>query len=1120
MTLTRTCLALGIAWIFGIHLESTAADSAGVEFFENKIRPVLVDRCYECHSAQSEKLKGGLRLDTRNGWEKGGASGPAIAPGKPAESLLIQVLKGTAHDVKRMPSKGDPLPDAQIAAFEEWVAMGAPDPRSDTTAAKPAVRNHWAFQPPRPPAAPALRNPGWVRTELDRFVLAQLEAHGLEPSPAADRRTLLRRVTQDLTGLPPTPAEMAAFLSDTSPEAYARVVDRLLASPRYGERWARHWLDVARYADTKGYVFEEERRYAYSYTYRDWVVSALNQDLPYDEFIVAQIAGDRIASETNRAPLAAMGFLTLGRRFLNNPPDIIDDRIDVVFRGLQGLTVQCARCHDHKYDPIPTADYYSLYGVFSNSHEPAEKPLLGANPNPTLAGKYEEERQRRQKELQDFRTERTAAVFQKLRERVADYLLTAQESLGLDWTNLEGLARTRSLDPGLVAAWKERLEKWRGQSHPIFAPWFAYAAATTNDFVGRSAEVSAALREATWENKPVNLRIATALSERPPTNFTEVAQRIGQVILEADTAWQSALSNARTNQQPAPPGLPDAAQEQLRQLLHADDSPVLEAMKDIDRFFDTPTGQKLRALRRKLDELDALDPGAPLRAMSMTENASFSDPVIFKRGNPGNHGPKVPRQQLAIVAGPDRKPFTDGSGRLDLARSIASRDNPLTARVLVNRVWLRHFGSPLVKTPSDFGVRSDPPTNPALLDHLAVWFMDHGWSLKSLHRHILLSAAYQQSSDPETAGVSAARIAAAEQIDPVNQHYWRMNRQRLDFEAMRDSLLAVSGQLDLTVGGQAVPVYETGSPKSRRTLYAFLDRQNLPGILRSFDFANPDATSAMRYQTTVPQQALFWLNSDLVASQARALNQRPDIAALDADARITRLYQQILQRPPGLRETELARRFIKAGDAEPPQPHPGAAWSYGLGHYDAITNRTANFRPLTVFRDDAWRGGDKFPVDGPRGHVSLTKTGGHPGRDRARSAVRRWTAPLDGPISIRGSIKHPATEGDGVVARIVSSRSGLLGEFTVLHRTQAVNVERVEVRQGDTIDFIVEAGGNDGFDSFEWAPELRTVNDTRGERAWLARTDFSGPRTWPAPLNPWERLAQALLASNEFSFVD
>ncbi len=506
-------------------------------------------------------------------------------------------------------------------------------------------------------------------------MLAKLEAAGLTPSPPADRRTSIRRASYDLTGLPPTPQEVDAFVSDPDPRAFDRVIERLLASPHYGERWARHWLDVARYADTKGYVFTADRAYPNAYRYRDWVVQAFNNDLPYDQFLIAQIAADRLGGD-DPSQLAAMGFLTVGRRFLNNQHDIIDDRIDVLTRGTMGLTVSCARCHDHKYDPIPTEDYYSLYGVMASSTEP---------------------------------------------EQPAEYMTLADKE------------------------------------------------------------------------QPVN-------------------------------------------------------------------------------------------------------------------------PHVFLRGNSGNPGPAVPRQFLALLSGDNRQPFTDGSGRLELARAIASADNPLTPRVIVNRVWSQYFDQPLVDTPSDFGVRSEPPTHPQMLDYLAASLVHDGWSLKNLTRMILRSAAYQQASfdRPECRAV-----------DSENALLWRMNRKRLDFEGLRDALLAVSGQLEPSLGGPATSLTAVPWPR-RRTLYGSIDRQNLPNLFRTFDFASPDTHSPQRYETTVPQQALYLMNSPFLGDQVRSLAARAEGQAVadEERGRIKALYRLLFGRAPNERELALGQAFLANEAAQEPSDRP------------------------------------------------------------------------------------------------------------------------------------------------------------------------------------------------------
>ncbi len=478
---------LGITIWIAASLAGRAADSAeGIEFFEKKIRPVLVDTCYKCHSSETDKVKGGLLLDSRAALLKGGDTGPAIVPGDPEKSLLIKAIRYTDADLQ-MPPKNKKLSAEQIADLEAWVKMGAPDPRTNSSKVSLSVvteqaRKHWAYQPIPSPLPPAVKNTSWVKSPIDNFILSKLEAKKIAPSPQADKRTLIRRATYDLIGLPPTAGEVEAFVADKSPDAFAKLVDRLLASPHYGERWGRYWLDIARYADTKGYVFEEERRYAFAYTYRDYVIRALNEDLPYDQFILQQIAADLLPLGEDKRPLAALGFLTLGRRFLNNQPDIIDDRIDVVSRGLMGMTVSCARCHDHKFDPIPTKDYYSIYGVFASSEEPSEKPLLGAKSFPKQYPEYLEEKKKREEEAKQFRAEKEAELLTKLRSQVGAHLLAAVESKGLDKDKRESLARERKLTPRLVSMWSEHLEKADAKSDSIFAPWLAFAALPRTNF--------------------------------------------------------------------------------------------------------------------------------------------------------------------------------------------------------------------------------------------------------------------------------------------------------------------------------------------------------------------------------------------------------------------------------------------------------------------------------------------------------------------------------------------------------------------------------------------------------------------------------------------------------------
>ncbi len=649
-----------------------ADERAGMEFFEKHVRPVLVEQCYKCHSSQAEKgVKGGLNLETREGLLKGGENGPAVVPGDVERSLLIKAVRYTDENLQ-MPPKNRKLGSEEIQNLEAWVRMGAPDPRSSQGLAKKepsldAAHRHWAYQPVREPALPKVKNKSQVRTPVDAFLLASLEPKGLRLSPEADRRTLIRRVSFDLTGLPPGEAEVAAFLADRSPDAYEKLVDRLLASPRYGERWGRYWLDIARYADTKGYVFEEERRYPYSYTYRDYVIRAFNQDLPYDRFLEEQLAADLLPLGDDKRPLAAMGFLTLGRRFLNNPHDIIDDRLDVICRGIMGLTIGCARCHDHKFDPVTMKDYYGLYGVLASSHEPEEKPLLGEASLPKEYPQYLEERKKRLEERAQYRADRDAEALLKVRSQVGDYLLAVQDGQALpDGESREKLVRERKLEPSVARKFQERYDGWRKHPPALLGAWFAVAALPAPELPTKFQET---LRKVKPKAPPT---LATALEgTNAPASLKEVASRYN--------GWFATAAKGLAQGTNAPP-----VPEEAKAFFTGAESPLNLNPDELHSLFETSAQQKLRALKRRVDELDATHPGAPPRAMAMTEGGEPHRPHVFKRGNPSNQGEEVPRQFIQVLSRHEGRPFTKGSGRLEMAQAIASRDNPLTARVWVN----------------------------------------------------------------------------------------------------------------------------------------------------------------------------------------------------------------------------------------------------------------------------------------------------------------------------------------------------------------------------------------------------------------------------------------------------
>ncbi|MBL9213031.1 MAG: PSD1 domain-containing protein, partial [Opitutaceae bacterium] len=878
-----------------------------------------VESCYPCHSVEAGKSKGDLRLDTRDALRKGGASGPAIVPGDVEKSLLIEAIRYRKDDLQMPPpDDGGKLSAEKIALLEQWVNLGAPDPR---TGGKPhpldmdVARRHWAFQPVTLPKVPRVRDAGWVRTPVDAFVLALLEEKNLTPAAPADPRTLLRRVTYDLTGLPPTPEEMDAFLRAPAGDAYERAVERLLASPRYGERWGRFWLDVARYADTRGYlVGNAERRFAFSHTYRDYVIRAFNDDKPFDRFVVEQLAADRLPLGEDKSALAALGFLTLGRRFLGNQNDIIDDRIDVVTRGFMGLTVTCARCHDHKFDPVPAKDYYALHGVFASSEEPMEKPLLG----PLVDSPAYQEYLRKTAAAEAKVTERARSEVDKflagIRSKTGDYLHGAHDAAKLGpEQKFDLFAGTRKLNVDILKRFQPWLAGQASQPDPVLAPWFAFAALPEKEFATAAGELVARWKESPPAFNATVLAAFTTAETSPPT-LAAVAVIYNRVFADADKAWRAAVDAAKKGGAAAPTALADAALEAVRRVNLDGSAPANLDFEAASALIRRQINDRTSALKRDVEALNWTEPGAPLRAMALVDKSSPANSRVFLRGNPANRGPEVPRQFLEILAGEKRVPFTDGSGRLELAQAIADPANPLTARVFVNRIWGWHFSAGLVRTPSDFGVRTEAPVHRALLDWLAASFTAGGWSVKQLHRAIVLSNTYRQSSDERPAFAS---------VDPDNQLLHRYNRRRLEFEALRDTLLAASDALDLRAGGLSDDL--TKQPfTTRRTVYGFIDRQNLPGMFRTFDFPNPDVSAAQRLATTVPQQALFMLNSPFVQEQARRLAKRPIIAAAESDeARIRALYRIIHQRSPEVEELAAARRFLQrpeeAGTSSAPE---------------------------------------------------------------------------------------------------------------------------------------------------------------------------------------------------------
>ncbi|MFM9118073.1 MAG: DUF1549 and DUF1553 domain-containing protein, partial [Planctomycetota bacterium] len=727
-----------------------------------------------------------------------------------------------------------------------------------------------------------------------------------------DRRTQIRRATFDLNGLPPEPEAVAEFAADDSPDAYVRLTDRLLASPHYGERWGRHWLDIARYGDTKGYAFAAERRYPFAYTYRDYVIAALNADLPYEQFIVEQLAADRLTTTSDPAGaqqkrLAALGFLTTGRKF-NNHHDDIDDKIDVVSRGLMGLTASCARCHDHKFDAIPTDDYYSLYGVFASCHEPAELPLIGTPEQNDAYRQFEAELNKLRAAHDQYKNDRHAALIDVARTKTADYLarVVAGKQEGLLGKLAFLTLKSDDLRPKMVERWREYLKVHSKPDHPVFGPWSELLAIEGEslevpDYAAKAAPILERWRAVTagTGTGQLNPLIKQALEKETPPSKLDLARVYGTVFATVYSRWKELGGNTEADGKLAEP------ERQLVVILVAKESPTSVPLDDVKNYFNRAERNQLAELNKKVEAFQATSPHAPARAMVVAENGNPHNPRVFIRGNPGRPGKEVPRQFLLVLAGENRQPFREGSGRMELAQLIVAPENPLTRRVLANRIWMWHFGEPLVSSPSDFGIRTAAPVQVETLEHLAMTLLEQQWSLKAVHREIMLSATYRQSSDDR---------AESRAADPENALYWRMNRRRLEFEVLRDAMLAAAGTLDHALFGR--PVELTQSPATRRrAIYGYVDRQDLPNLFRVFDFASPDQTNERRPRTTVPQQSLFLMNSPFLLEQARALAGRPEVQGQSRpEQRIQALYRVVFAREPAADELELGKQFITAAE--------------------------------------------------------------------------------------------------------------------------------------------------------------------------------------------------------------
>ena len=874
-----------------------------IEFFEAEIRPLLVANCRVCHGPDQQMA--GLNLSSAAGFRRGADSGPVVVKGDPDDSRLIKAV-GYRGRIK-MPPTGK-LAEGEIAALREWVRMGAPWPDSEAGApVRPSAsrytreeREFWSFQPVKAVAPPEVRDEGWIKNDLDRFILAKLEDKDLEPAPSADKLTLLRRATFDLSGLPPTESEIREFLEDDSPDAFTRVVGRLLASPRYGERWGRHWLDVARYADSTG--ADEDHRYPHAWRYRDYVIDAFNRDLPYNRFVMEQVAGDLLPAEKpgefNARGIVATGFLALGPKLLaevDKPKmfyDIVDEQIDVTSRALLGLTMACSRCHDHQFDPISTRDYYAMASIFASTKQLSKlgggaggvlselyfAPLV---PQPE-AQRYEDHQKKlngKQKEIDEL-IEKEGTIYRDARQpRLAEYMLAARRVYH-QGASLPDVARQQALDADVLERWADYL-KPRKERRPQLESWY----------------------------------------EADASSLEEVAQahqrRFGQTAKERNEAlakWKGQAATARASGE-EPPLKPRFLEGDDRFFteVSTEEGPFALPKEDKERFFGEASKTRLATLETELEQLKSSSPADPPLACAVAEGRIVRQRV-FIRGSPANPGEEVPKRFPTILAGERQPPITAGSGRLELARWLADSRNPLTARVMVNRIWQWHFGEGIVRTPSNFGKLGERPSHPELLDYLAARFVESGWSIKGMHRFLMGSNTYRMG----------AQVGPEQwEKDQENRLWSRFNSRRLAVEEIRDALLYLDGSLDRAMGGTLDTRKGTDKEFSndrlslnpdesnRRTVYLPLRRSNLPSLFTLFDFGDGVTSSEGRAQTNVAPQALYMMNSEFVADRAGGMAQSLLRDKTTSDrGRVERAYLAALNRNPEPEELEAALSYL------------------------------------------------------------------------------------------------------------------------------------------------------------------------------------------------------------------
>lgn len=884
--MTKSFLKLMVLSIPVICGELYAKDYArqDLDHFERTIRPVLIQHCIECHGPQ--RKEGDLRLDSREAILEGGTRGPSIDPSNRNDSLLLKALRQQGG-LEMPPTQK--LPDVVVSNFARWIRNDAAWPKTFALPSNLDPSQHWAFKPISSPEVPEDAHPNGVGTSVDPFIIRKLAEQDLSPTKRSDRTTLARRVYQDIVGLPPTASQLNQFVNDATPSAYETMVDKAIANSQFGVHWARMWMDVARYADNKGYIFYLNREFKWAFTYRDYLIESFNEDRSFQTMIIEQIAADQITADDKR-PLRAMGFITLGDYFVNNKYDMIDDRIDVITRGFMGLTVTCARCHDHKFDPISTAEYYGLYGVLDSSHDPIVPPLYEVAPQSDEYLAFAHQLKEKKKKLEDFVNSTVQNLKTDGRTRIAEYLMAAYEERNKpDSDNFMLLTDKGGLNPRMIRRWKNHLKDEQAKENSTWSVWNTFAAVPDDQLDEKIAVIYQKMIDGEQQINPIVLRYVL---DAQPTTMLQVAQRYEKALLYVKTLTPQPGENWK-----------DPNAEELASSLYAANAPaeipVNIGFDFLDLFPDRATQADFKKVLEDVENYIRNDPAAPSRALVLLDNESPTEPYVFNRGNPNDRGDYVPRTFLSILE-PDPQPFRNGSGRLELARKIASPGNPLTARVMTNRIWKQLMGSGIVETPSDFGLRGGSPSHPQLLDHLSTHFIKSDWSIKSLIKLIVMSQTYQQSSD--TPGPPPV-------ADPRNRLLWKANRKRLTWEQTRDAIIHATGELDTTTSGPSFSLNEVWIP--RRSAFSYINRLDIPTLLRTFDYPSPNASIGSRSQTTVPQQALWFFNNPFLSEASARIERRPEFGmAIDDQLKITNLYLLLFSREPNASESSAIRNFL------------------------------------------------------------------------------------------------------------------------------------------------------------------------------------------------------------------